>query len=41
MKKNMFKKILREKLNLHNLYDLVLIEKHYNGGMFGCLENKN
>ena len=36
-KKNMFKKILKEKLNLNNLFDLVLIEKNYNGGMFGCI----
>ena len=31
------RKLLKEKLNLSNINELVLCERRYNGGMFGCI----
>lgn len=37
-KKMHLRKIIKDKLSLSNINDLVLCEKTFNGGMFGCLE---
>ena len=36
-KKHQIRKILKDKLNLSNINDLVLCDSRYNGGMFGCI----
>jgi len=36
-KRNQIKKILKDKLNVTNINDLVLCDRNYSGGLFGCL----
>ena len=35
----MFKQFIKSKLNLSNINDLVLCEREYNDGLFGCMSN--
>lgn len=37
-KKMHLRKIIKDKLSMSNINDLVLCDKGFNGGMFGCLE---
>ena len=37
-KKMHLRKIIKDKLSMSNINDLVLCDKAFNGGMFGCLE---
>jgi hypothetical protein len=36
-KRNYIKKVIKDKLFLSNINDLVLCDEQYNGGMFGCI----
>ena len=36
-KRNQIKKLIKDKLNLSNINDLILCNVNYNGGMFGCI----
>lgn len=36
-KKLQIRKLLKDKLGLSNVNDLVLCDSSYNGGMFGCI----
>ena len=36
-KKHQIRKLLKDKLGLSNINDLVLCDRNYNGGMFGCI----
>ena len=37
-KRNQIKKIIKDKLNYSNINELVLCDKSFNNGMFGCLQ---
>jgi hypothetical protein len=36
-KKNHIKRMIKDKLNLSNVNELVLCDRSFNNGMFGCL----
>lgn len=38
-KRNLMKKFIKSKLSLSNINDLVLCDREYNYGLFGCMSN--